>query len=42
MVVAEATKEIVWLKKILEDFQEKQVNATPLLIDNTYAIMLDT
>jgi hypothetical protein len=40
VVVAEATKEIVWLRKILEDLQEKQVNATPLLIDNTSAIKL--
>jgi hypothetical protein len=34
VAAAEATKEIVWLRKILEDLQEKQVNATPLLIDN--------
>ena len=37
---AEATKEIVWLRKILEDLQEKQENSTPLLINNTYAIKL--
>jgi hypothetical protein len=37
---AEATKEIVWLKKILEYLQEKQVNSTPLLDDNTYVIGL--
>jgi hypothetical protein len=36
----EAAKEIVWLTKILEDLQGKQVNVTPLLIDNTYAIKL--
>jgi hypothetical protein len=33
-------KEIVWLGKILEYLQEKQVNSTPLLVDNTFAIML--
>jgi hypothetical protein len=36
----EATNEIVWLRKILEDLQEKQVNFTPLLVENTYAIKL--
>jgi hypothetical protein len=40
VAVAEATKEIVWLRKILEDLQEKQVNSTPLLVDNTFAIKL--
>lgn len=40
VVVGEATKEIVWLRKILEDSQEKQVNATPLFIDNTYVVKL--
>lgn len=35
MAVAMATKEIVWLRKIIEDLQEKHVNVTPLLIDNT-------
>jgi hypothetical protein len=40
VAVAEATKEIVWLRKILEDLQEKQVNSTPLLVDNTSAIKL--
>jgi len=40
MVVAKETKEIGWLKKILEDLQDKQVQPTPLLIDNTYAIQL--
>ena len=40
MVVAEATKEIVWLRKILEDLQEKQENSPPLLVDNTFAIKL--
>eukprot|EP00253_Pinus_taeda_P011370 PITA_11370 len=37
---AKATKEIVWLKKILEDLQVKQVHSTPLMIDNTSAINL--
>jgi hypothetical protein len=40
VAIAEATKEIMLLKKTLEDLQEKQVNVTPLLIDNTYAIKL--
>jgi len=41
VVVAEATKEIVWLKKILEDLQVKQVHSTPLMIGNTSAINLE-
>eukprot|EP00253_Pinus_taeda_P014117 PITA_14117 len=40
VAAAEATKEIVWLGKILGDLQEKQVHSTPLLIDNTSAIKL--
>jgi hypothetical protein len=40
VVAAEATKEIVWLGKILEDLQVKQVHSTPLMIDNTSAIKL--
>eukprot|EP00253_Pinus_taeda_P006525 PITA_06525 len=36
----EATKEIVWLRKILEDLQVKQVQSTPLMIDNTSTIKL--
>ena len=40
VAVAEATKEIVWLRKILEDLQEKQENSTPLLVDNNSAIKL--
>ena len=40
VVAAEATKEIVWLRKILEYLQEKQENSTPLLVDNTSAIKL--
>ena len=40
MSVVEETKEIVWLRKILEDLQEKQVDSTPLLIDNTSTIKL--
>ena len=40
MAATEATKEIVWLRNILEDLQEKQENSTPLLIDNTSAIKL--
>eukprot|EP00253_Pinus_taeda_P012506 PITA_12506 len=37
---AEATKEIVWLRKLLEDLPVKQVQSTPLMIDNTSAIKL--
>lgn len=37
---AEVTKEIVWLGKIMEYLQEKQVHSTPLMIYNTYAINL--
>eukprot|EP00253_Pinus_taeda_P014934 PITA_14934 len=40
VVGVEATKEIVWLKKIFEDLQVKQVQSTPLMIDNTSAIEL--
>jgi hypothetical protein len=40
VAVAEAMKEIVWLRKILEDLQEKQVNSTPFLVGNTSAIKL--
>eukprot|EP00253_Pinus_taeda_P007074 PITA_07074 len=40
VAAAEATKEIVWLRKIIEDLQVKQVQSTPLMIDNTSAIKL--
>eukprot|EP00253_Pinus_taeda_P004116 PITA_04116 len=40
VAAAEATKEIVWLRKILEDLQVKQVQSTPLMIDNTSVIKL--
>eukprot|EP00253_Pinus_taeda_P004717 PITA_04717 len=40
VAAAEATKEIVWLKKLLEDSHEKQVHSAPLMIDNTSAINL--
>ena len=40
MAAAEATKEIVWLRKILEDLQVKKVQSTPLMIENTFAIKL--
>eukprot|EP00253_Pinus_taeda_P009855 PITA_09855 len=40
VAATEATKEIVWLRKILEDLQVKQIQSTPLMIDNTYAIKL--
>lgn len=41
VVATEATKEIVWLRKILEHLQEKEVHSTPLLIDNNSTIKLD-
>ena len=40
MATTKATKEIVWLSKILEDFQENKIHSTPLLIDNNYTINL--
>eukprot|EP00253_Pinus_taeda_P036432 PITA_36432 len=40
VAATEATKEIVWLRKILEDLQVKQVHSTPLMIDNISAIKL--
>lgn len=40
VVVVEATKEIVWLRKILEDLQEIQGHTNALLIDNTSATNL--
>eukprot|EP00253_Pinus_taeda_P019844 PITA_19844 len=40
VATAKAMKEIVWLRKILEDLQVKQVQSTPLMIDNTFAIKL--
>jgi hypothetical protein len=41
VAVSEAINMIVWLGKILEELQEKQVNSTPLLVDNTSSIKLD-
>ena len=41
MVASELKKEIVWLRKILKDLQEKHENSTHLLIDNSSAIKLD-
>ena len=38
VAAAEATKEIAWVTKILEYLQVKQVQSTPLMIDNTSAI----
>lgn len=40
VAVVETTEMIVWLRKIIEDLQEKQIQPTPLLIDNTFAIQL--
>jgi hypothetical protein len=40
VVVVEETKEIVWFRKIIEDLQKKQVNATQLLMENTSSFKL--
>ena len=40
VAAVEATKEIVWFRKILEDLQENQENSTPLLIEKTSTIKL--
>ncbi|XP_057872662.2 secreted RxLR effector protein 161-like [Cryptomeria japonica] len=40
VAAAQATKEIVWLRKILDDLQEKQTTSTSLLVDNNSAIQL--
>jgi len=40
VATTEATKEIVWLRKTLEDLEEKQVHSNPLMIDKTSAIKL--
>ncbi len=40
VAAVEATKKIVWLRKIMEDLHVKQVHSTPLMIDNTSAIKL--
>eukprot|EP00253_Pinus_taeda_P012525 PITA_12525 len=40
VAVAQATKEIIWLRKILEDLREKQKASNPLFVDNSFAIQL--
>ena len=40
METTKETKEIVWLKKILEDLQVKQVHSTLFMINNTSRIKL--
>jgi len=40
VVAVEATKEIVWLRKMLEYLRVKQVQSTPLMMDNTSTIKL--
>ena len=40
VAAAQATKEIIWIRKILEDLQEKQKASTPLFVDNSSAIQL--
>lgn len=36
----QATKKIIWLRKILEDLHEKKRSSTPLFIDNSSTIQL--
>jgi len=36
----EAPKEIAWIGKISEGLQEKQVNSTPLRLENNFGIKL--
>ena len=40
VAAAQATKEIVWLRKILDDLQETQTTSTTLFVDNNSAIQL--
>jgi hypothetical protein len=40
VAAAKAMKQIEWLRKTLEDLQQKLVNSTPLLVDNTFVIKL--
>jgi hypothetical protein len=40
IAAAQATKEIIWLQKILEDLQEKQRTSMLFFVDNTSAIQL--
>eukprot|EP00253_Pinus_taeda_P008154 PITA_08154 len=40
VVADQATQEFIWLRKILEELQEKQKASTPLLVDNSSAIQL--
>ncbi|KAI5348509.1 hypothetical protein L3X38_001396 [Prunus dulcis] len=37
---SEATTQAIWLRFVLEDFGELQTEATPLMVDNTYAIAI--
>ncbi|KAI5333567.1 hypothetical protein L3X38_023699 [Prunus dulcis] len=38
---SEATTQAIWLRFVLEDFGELQTEATPLMVDNTYAIAMN-
>eukprot|EP00253_Pinus_taeda_P008265 PITA_08265 len=40
VAAAQATKEIIWIRKILEDLQEKKKASTPLFVDNSSTIQL--
>lgn len=40
IAASEATREILWLRRILEDLQTPQGSSTPLLIDNQSAIKM--
>ncbi|BBN69407.1 hypothetical protein Prudu_927S000300, partial [Prunus dulcis] len=37
---SEATTQAIWLRFVLEDFGELQTDATPLMVDNTFAIAM--
>ncbi|KAI5342162.1 hypothetical protein L3X38_010037 [Prunus dulcis] len=37
---SEATTQAIWLRFVLEDFGELQTEATPLMVDNTFAIAM--
>ncbi|XP_059066397.1 secreted RxLR effector protein 161-like [Cryptomeria japonica] len=40
MTAFEATQEILWLRRIIEDLQTPQISSTPLFIDNQSAIKM--
>ena len=40
VVASQAIKEIIWIRKIIEVMQEKQITSMPLFLNNSYAIQL--